>query len=326
MSEVQFNYEGGIYTIQCQPKEKMEEIINKFLIKSFLKKEDLYFIYNGKFLQESLTFDEQVNEVDKVRNKMIILVNKKLEKDENKLKSLKKSEYIICPLCKEIAKIYIDNYKININGCKNGHKVNQILIQNFQETQTYDEAEIKCEICNDSNKNISYNNIFYICLDCKKNLCPICKEKHDKTHNIINYEEKFFTCYLHCEQFYSYCDDCKKDICMTCQMDHESHKIIYYIPPNLKKINEEKDDLFNKKEELKNEIKNIIRKLNDFMEMVDKYYQIYNDIINSYGNKKRNFSVLQNIENITRFSRDFVTDINKIINEKLFDNKINDIF
>ena len=72
---------------------------------------------------------------------------------------------------------------------------------------------------------------------------------------------------------------------MTCQMDHESHKIIYYIPPNLKKINEEKDDLFNKKEELKNEIKNIIRKLNDFMEIVDKYYLIYNDIINSYGNK-----------------------------------------
>ena len=221
---------------------------------------------------------------------------------------------------------YIFDYSINIKGCKNGHTFNKILIQNFKKTQTYDEAEIKCEICNDSNKNISYNNIFYICLDCKKNLCPICNDSHNKTHNIINYEEKFFTCYLHYEQFYSYCDDCKKDICMTCQNEHENHKIIYYIPPNLKKIKNDKEDLFNKKEELKKEIKNIIIKLNSLMEMIDNYYGMYNDIINSYGNKKRNYYVLQNIDNITKFSNYFINDIHKILNENRFDNKIKNIF
>ena len=327
MSEVKFNYGGAIIDIQCNSNEKMEDIIKRYAIKSCLKIEDLYFIYNGAILKENATFNEQVNQTDKTRNKMMVLVNKKSEEGgENESQSLKKSEYIICPTCKESAKLYINDYKIDIVECKNSHKVKNILIKNYPKTQYYDEAKIKCEICNISNKNNSYNHIFYICLDCKKNICPICKEKHDKTHNVINYEEKSFTCDLHYEQFYTYCASCRKDICMTCQMEHENHKIIYYIPPNLKKIKEEGDNLFNQKEELKSEINNIIMKLNNLIDMIDNYYEIYDDIIKSYGHKKRNYYLLQNIENITKFNSDFIKDIYKIINEKEFSYKIKNIF
>ena len=325
MTQVDFNYKGTNIIIQCTPNEKFKKIIDIYIIKSGIKEKDLYFIYNGTILNENLTYNELANESDKNRKMMSVLVYKKEDEEQSK-ESLKKSEYIICPVCKESAKININDYMIDIFGCKNGHKYNKLSIKNYEKTQYYNEVEIKCDICKKVNKSISFKNIFYICLECKKNLCPICKEIHDKSHNIINYEDKFFTCELHYEQYYSYCVDCKKDICMTCQIDHEGHKINYYIAPNIKKIKEEGNNLNNRKEELKNEIKNIIIKLNDFMAMIDNYYSIYNDIINSYGNKRRNYLLLQNIDDITKFTNYFIKDINQIINEKKTINKIIDIF
>ena len=37
-------------------------------------------------------------------------------------------------------------------------------------------------ICKDKNKSNTLNNKFYICYECKINLCPLFKSKHDKTH------------------------------------------------------------------------------------------------------------------------------------------------
>ena len=51
---------------------------------------------------------------------------------------------------------------------KMAHKVNDILINDFEQTQNINEAKIICQNCNKINKSTSYNNIFFICLDCKK--------------------------------------------------------------------------------------------------------------------------------------------------------------
>ena len=329
MSEIQFNYAGNSINIQCNSDEKIEEIINKFIIKVGKKKENLYFIYSGGILNEELTFDTQANENDKKRNTMSVLVNEKVDDEgENEEESFKKSKYIICPECKENARILIDNYKINIYDCKNGHKKNNIFINDFEETQNYDESKIKCQICQDANKNSSYNNIFYICFECRKNLCPICNSKHEKTHNVIDYDDKFFICDVHYESYNSFCENCRKDLCMACEKEHNGHKIKYYgtILPDLKKIKEEIKTFNDKKEQFKNEIKAIINKLNNLMEQIEEYYRIYIDIINSYGNKKRNFAVLQNIEDINKFNNVIMKDIDTIITEKNFKNKLNSIF
>ena len=119
MSSIDFNYEGNIINIHCNSNEKMSDIINKFILKVGKKKEDLYFFYGGDMLKENLTFNEQSNKNDRKRNKMSILVNNKEEEEES---SLKKSQYIICPICQESARILVENYKIKIYGCKNGHK------------------------------------------------------------------------------------------------------------------------------------------------------------------------------------------------------------
>ena len=202
MAEIEFNYEGSKINIQCNPEEKIEEIINKFIAKIGKNKSELYFLYGGGILNENLTFNTHINEEDKIRNKMSIIVNNNLDNDENE-ESLKKSKYIICPKCKESARILIDKYQIEIYECKNGHKEKYISINDFEETQNTDESKIKCEKCQQGNKNTSFNNAFSKFLNCKKNLCQLCKVTHDKTHNIIDYDERLFICNLHYESYIS---------------------------------------------------------------------------------------------------------------------------
>ena len=325
MSEVEFIFDGSPVNVQCNPDEKMNEILSRFSSKVGKKIEELYFIYGGGIVDEDLTFSNQINKSDKERNKMSILVNTK--SDGDKEESLKKSEYIICPICNESARILIDNYKIGIYGCMNGHKTDNILINKFEQTQNVDEAKIKCQNCKKVDKSTSYNNIFFICFDCKQKLCQLCKSIHDKKHNVIDYDDKFFTCELHCEFYNSYCDDCKRDTCISCEMEHTGHKIITYgsILPNIKKIKEEKDEFYNKKEALKKDIKDIINKLNNLIYTMDDYFEIYEDIINSYGNKKRNYSILQNIHDMKKFNDNFIQDVNKILEEKNIFNKFQKI-
>ena len=101
-----------------------------------------------------------------------------------------------------------------------------------------DEKKIICQNCNNSNKNESYQNTFFRCLSCKINLCPLCRSSHDKTHSIIDYEQKNYICDLHYEGYSSYCKDCKKDICLICEKNHDKHKIISYgkMLPNIKAL------------------------------------------------------------------------------------------
>ena len=117
--EVEFNYEGKIINIQSKTDEKMEDIIKRFTSKIGKKKEELYFLYNGDMLNENLSFNSQSKENDTKRNKMSIIVNNKLdENSDEEEESLIKSKYIICPECKESARILINDFKqkyMNVN-------------------------------------------------------------------------------------------------------------------------------------------------------------------------------------------------------------------
>ena len=53
----------------------------------------------------------------------------------------------------------------------------------------------------------------FLCLKCNMNLCPLCKSLHDKTHSIINYDNKNYICNKHNEKFVKYCEECKIDLC-----------------------------------------------------------------------------------------------------------------
>ena len=153
MPTIEFNFEENITLIQWIPDEKITNIIQRLVTKLGKKKDDLYFIYNGGMVKENLTFQEQAKKSDKEYNKMSILVYAKDELTEEEDESLKKSEYIICPKCKECASISVDNYKLGLYACKNGHKVNDISFKDFEQTQNLNEAKIVCQNCTNTQKH-----------------------------------------------------------------------------------------------------------------------------------------------------------------------------
>ena len=241
-------------------------------------------------------------------------------------KEIKASKYIICPECQENTRINIINYKINIHGCKNNHNINQLSINDYKITQNINTKKIKCQICKGINQNNKSNYIFK-CLNCKQNICESCKSIHDKTHNFIYYNEKLFVCNYHYKEYNAYCIFCKEDICSVCEKEHQGHKIISYegMLPDMVKLQSETIELNNRKEELKIFIKDIMDKLNYFIEEIDDWFGIYEDIINCYSNKSGNYFLFQNINEMKKFNKAFVQDINKILNEKNNLTKINNL-
>lgn len=187
----------------------------------------LFFLYNGDIIKDDLTFEEIINSEDKERNKIIILVKSTNDKTLDET-DLTKSKTIICPKCGEISKISIYNYKISLYDCINKHKTDNIFLDQYEKSQFIDESNIKCGICKKVNKSNTFKNKFFRCISCKLNICTLCKSNHDKSHNIINYDEKYYICEEDNEYYNSYCNTCQKNICMVCEEDHNEHEIISF--------------------------------------------------------------------------------------------------
>ena len=290
MVEVEFNYAGKITTIQSNINNNMKDIYKKFMNKSGKNIDDLIFIYSGSTIDDdTLTFIQLANSEDKKRNKMSIIVNDYNNNIGDKNDNLKKSKTIICPKCQQNIKYVFRDYKITLFDCKNNHEIKDILLNEFEKTQLIDESKIICDECKDNDKSQTYENKFYTCVDCKENLCLLCKSKspHD-SHNIIDYDERNFICYTHNESYNSYCENCKMDLCLICEKDHKQHKTISYseLIPDSKLLKTKLDKLRTKIDEYKNYIDEIIQKLNNVMKNFEIYYKINNYIIKSYEKKK----------------------------------------
>ena len=141
MAEVEFIYNGIKTVIQCNINEKMKDICQRFKDKVNIDNNmNIFYSYNGKpGINEELTFEEISNREDKRRNKMSILVyDNQAEALVINKEDKKKSKNIICPECKEKIKMEIKDYKINLYDCINKHKIDNILLNEFEETQIID--------------------------------------------------------------------------------------------------------------------------------------------------------------------------------------------
>ena len=146
MAEVEFIFNGVKTIIQCKLNEKMESICQKFIDKSHLSKNNIYYSYDAKSgINGELTFEEIANSDDKKRKKMSILAFDNNFK--NKEEDIIKSKHIICPECKENIKMDIKDFKINLYDCKNKHKIDNLLLNEFEETQKIDRLKIICDLC-----------------------------------------------------------------------------------------------------------------------------------------------------------------------------------
>ena len=126
----------------------------------------------------------------------ILVYNRNSTIISNKNERIIQSKDIICPICGELCLINFKDYKIILNNCKNNHE-NIILLNEFENSQNINENKIICNICSNNNKGKTYNNQFYICGTCNKNICPLCKEKHNKEHKILDYDNKNYICNKH---------------------------------------------------------------------------------------------------------------------------------
>ena len=305
MSTVEFLYNGDSFIIQCQPTEKMEDVIGKFLNKIQKERGSIFFLYSGKTLDEDLSFNESITRIDKTKNLMKVqawdvLIDTKA--------CLKKSNIIICPECNESALIDIDeNYKITLQ-CRHEH-FNVFPFKDFEKSQLIDQSKIKCEDCKIENKGNTPNNSFYRCLECKLNICPKCKVKHEKEkHDIIDYDDKEFYCVTHHKQLTGLCFTCEKEICSLCEEnEHEEHEIGQI--GTVKNLEGNKKDLAVLKESIRNlrrDIKEIITKLNFVIDNLNSYYSIYSGILNNYDPNKKSYMNDANINSLKESNVDFM--------------------
>ena len=310
MTKVIFKFNGEETKIQCNENDTMEDICKRFCSKVEKNIDKVFFIYGG----EKINFQIKYNEIAKNLKEITILVYDSMTyiKEINNQSNVKSKE-IICPECEEICLIKIKDYKISLSGCKNGHQINNICLENFKNTQLINESYIKCFKCN-NNKNKTYNKQFYLCLTCQQNICPLCKSSHDKKHKIVDYDKKNYICNNHNDAFISYCKDCKNNLCILCEKKHNhNHNIVSYknIIEDEEKIKEKVNEFKNKIDKMKEKVTDIIDILKKLNEYLDIYYGINNDLVNNYDIQNKNYEYLKNISEIYNIDSNEIDNYNK---------------
>ena len=74
MIEVEFDYNQNVTVIQAKLDVPFQDIINKYLQKSLLDSNSVYFLANGKQINPEQTVGSQMNELNKKNKKMKVLV------------------------------------------------------------------------------------------------------------------------------------------------------------------------------------------------------------------------------------------------------------
>ena len=100
--EVEFNYNQNIIIVWANFEDLFKKIIDKYLIKSNLDINEIYFLANGIKIDKNEKIINIMNEYEKENKKIKILVYSNINNNENK--NIKKSNDILCPECKEICK------------------------------------------------------------------------------------------------------------------------------------------------------------------------------------------------------------------------------
>ena len=179
MTKVEFNYKGTITIILCQEDEKMEEICKRYANKTLLDLNNKYFLYNGNSINLQLTYSQIINNIDRERKIMSILVyDLNTTQITNRTSNIINSAFPICPICHENIKLDLLDYKLSLSECKNKHS-KIMLVKDFINSQNIDLSKIICNICHRT-KSESYNNEMFICNTCHIVLCPLCQTNHEK--------------------------------------------------------------------------------------------------------------------------------------------------
>ena len=125
-----FIYRNDEIEIQCKANEKMGEILKRFASKvgEVDNIKSLVFLLSGNIVKEDLTVKEIIGKNIFNLKKILVYSNAPIQKPD----VIKKSNNIICPECKEDIRLKINDFKIYLYDCKNGHQINDIFLNEFE--------------------------------------------------------------------------------------------------------------------------------------------------------------------------------------------------
>ena len=324
MVELEFECEQNKVIIQANLNDYFSTIIPKYYQKAEIEPNSVFFVAHSFMIQENKRIIDFMDKADKKNNKLYIQVHQiYISRKKNYIED---SKEIICPKCSEQCRIKIEDYNIKLYDCKNNHST-IMRIEEFKDSQKIDLSKINCNFCSNKTMGNSVDHTFFYCKNCKLNICVICREKHNKNHSIINYEQKDYSCPLHNDSYFKYCLDCKLNICMLCNQNHINHRLEPFenliSNPDSKRI--ELDKLKDEIDIFNNHVKKIINGLNQLIENMETYYKIFNNIFNNYNVSNKNYQILKNISQIN-LNNNIYNDLVEINQNKNYFDKINKIF
>ena len=307
MQKIKFVYMTNEYTI----KVNKENLFSYETFKNYAKLigtdlDELYFSYQGKriIINENNNLNIE-RKIDKNEIKILVI---NLRNIKGSIKPNQKAPNIICPNCKQLAMIKINEDRITINNCINKkHSYPDLTIDEFTKSQNYDDSNVKCDFC----QNLKYfYKLFYIC-SCGKTLCPICLLNHNPKHPVINYNNKFNQCIKHSFEFCSYCKECNINLCPICENEHK-HKIIFHksVKPSEKKITEIKMYM--------SEFEYIVKKFKLELLKLDgiysKFFVNISDNLDEF--MKINYNMIKSLDNLNNYES--MKNVMNFKNKKLF--------
>ena len=329
MSEIKTNFifNNQKTEFNFNKSDLIQNILSSFATKINRKIEDFNFLYSGEKLvnYESKTLSD-LSPKDNMINISVYEKNQKEENSGGKIMpenvSLKVSEHIICPRCKFMSEIDINNFKVYITNCNNNHSMPGLFMNDFNTTQYIDESRILCQECKKSQKELlisteNQSNVLQMC-SCGMSICQSCFPSHkekilNKNHNAIPYQDKDYFCFEHNNIYSAYCQKCKKNICDKCEEIHNNHQIDLYknillkdnIIQNIKNMNEE---LISKVQRFNHELNELINLLNNISTNIQNdlkiFLQISNKVINDYNLERKNYQIIQNMKVINNTIND----------------------
>ena len=314
-SEFEFNKDDLISNILSSFANKINRDIN-----------DFNYLYNGeKIINYEYKKLSELNDTDDIIN---ISVYEKNDLNENSIENekniqesvkLKISDHIICPRCKKMSEIDINNFKICIKNCDNNHSMPGLYLNDFINTQYIDESRIICHECKKSEKELISPNkkdsLKLLQCSCGIIICQSCFPKHKETqekqenggkkHYSVEYQDKDYFCFEHNTMFIAFCHKCKKNICNKCEGEHNKHRIEIYkkISPNeafIQKIKIMNEEFVKKVKKFNNELNELIILINNISNNIQNdlkiFLQISNKIINDYNLTKKNYQTISNVK------------------------------
>ena len=135
MIQIEFEYNQVKVMIQAKSYEPFQSAIDRYIQKSQIQLDSVYFIANGSQINPEYSLESLMTNIDKKNKKIKVLVNQIQDKDNNCQEVIVKSKNIICPKCSENCRISIEDCKIKLFGCCNNHTTKSIRLLDFKDSQ-----------------------------------------------------------------------------------------------------------------------------------------------------------------------------------------------